>query len=186
MQHILEILSLKNKDKKGLTPIVAVILLLMMTVAAAGAAFFWISRIQGQLQGGVESYQGRVFEGMASQVNVIDADYGSSNENLTLFFHNIGNRKIPLRNSATAPTTTWLLRDPDQAVVCSTDWSGQGKSVACGGCGADVKLDVGQLKSISLSTANSDCDMTKYGAGKAFTFTIDFSGELTTSGSFVS
>ncbi len=184
--EILKFLSLKDKNKKGLTPIVAIILLLMMTVAAAGAAFFWISRIQGQLQGGVESYQGRVFEGMASQINVIDADYGTGNENLTLFLHNIGNRKIALRNSATSPTTTWILRDPDQAVVCSTDWSGTGKAVSCSGCGADVKVDVGQLKSVSIATANTDCDITKYGGGKAFTFTIDFSGELTTSGSFVS
>ncbi len=172
--------------KKGLTPIIAVILLLMMTVAAAGAAFFWISRIQGQMQGGVESFEGRIFEGIASQINVIDADYSTSSENLTIFFHNTGNKKIPLKNTDVHPTTTWILRDPDQLVVCSTDWSGKSTSVACSGCGSTVEVDIGQLKSISLNTANTACDMTKYGGGKAFTFTIDFSGKTTTSGSFIS
>ena len=37
---------------KGLTPVVAMILLLMMTVAAAGASFYWLIKIQGELQGG--------------------------------------------------------------------------------------------------------------------------------------
>ncbi len=176
----------KRRGKKGLTPIVAVILLLMMTVAAAGAAFFWISRIQGQMQGGVESFEGRIFEGIASQINVIDADYSESNENLTIFFHNTGNKKIPLKNTDINPTTTWILRDPDQNVACSTDWSGKGTNPGCSGCSATAEVDIGQLKSISLNTANTVCDITKYGGGKAFTFTIDFSGQTTTSGSFIS
>jgi len=40
-------------NRKGITPVIAVVLLLMMTVAAAGAAFFWITTIQSRIQGQV-------------------------------------------------------------------------------------------------------------------------------------
>ena len=181
------------RSRKAITPIIAIILLLMMTVAAAGAAFFWLTRIQGQLQGGTESYQGRVFEGMASDINVIDADYGTSAENLTVFMHNIGNRRIPINKdsiSSTALTTTWILRDPDSAVVCATDWSGSPTTqVNCAsGCGTanSAYIEIGQIRLVSLTTASTNCDITSYGSGKAFTFTVDLSGKTTTSGSFIS
>ncbi len=186
------LLALK-KNKKAITPIIAIILLLMMTVAAAGAAFFWLTRIQGQLQGGTESYQGRVFETMSSDIVTIDADYGTSNENLTVFFHNIGNRRIPINKESigsTTLTTTWILRDADATVVCATDWSGSPTTqVTCStGCGTanSVYIEIGQIKSVSLATASTNCDLSSYGSGKAFTFTVDFSGKTTTSGSFIS
>jgi len=192
LKNLIQKLNLK-KSKKAITPVIAIILLLMMTVAAAGAAFFWLTRIQGQLQGGTESYQSRVFEGIASDINVIDADYGSSAENLTLFLHNIGNRRIPVNKdsiSSTALTTTWILRDADGIVVCATDWSGSPTTQAncASGCGTSnsVYLEIGQIKLISLTTASTNCDITSHGAGKAFTFTLDFSGKTTSSGSFIS
>lgn len=181
------------RSRKAITPVIAIILLLMMTVAAAGAAFFWLTRIQGQLQGGTESFQGRVFEGIASEINIIDADYSTSSENLTIFLHNIGNRRITINKdsiSSTALTTTWILRDPDAAVVCATDWSGSPTTQAnCAlGCGTSnsAYIEIGQIRLISLTTANTNCDITSYGAGKAFTFTVDFSGKTTSSGSFIS
>jgi len=192
MKSIFNFLKLR-KSKKAITPIIAIILLLMMTVAAAGAAFFWLTRIQGQLQGGTESYQGRVFEGIASDINIIDADYGTSAENLTVFLHNTGNRRIPINKdsiSSTALTTTWILRDPDSAVVCATDWSGSPTTqVNCAsGCGTSnsAYIEIGQIRLVSLTTASTNCDITSYGSGKAFTFTVDFSGKTTTSGSFIS
>ncbi len=62
-------------NKKGITPVIAVILLLMMTVAAAGAAFYWLVKIQGQMQGGTEQYEERSFERMASTVAIIAVNY---------------------------------------------------------------------------------------------------------------
>ncbi len=175
-----------KKSKRGLSPVIAVILLLMMTVAAAGAAFYWLSRIQGQMQGGVESYEGRIFENMASNIDVLDADYSTSTENITMFLQNTGNRKIPLLKSTTYPTTTWALKDQNQVVVCSTDWSGQSNAAECAiGCGATAEIDIGQIKKLVVNTAGSDCDISTHGEGKAFTFTIDFSGEASTSGSFI-
>ena len=179
-------------SKKGISPIIAVILLLMMTVAVAGAAFFWLSRIQGQMQGGVESYQGKIFENIASKVDVIDADYkqAGSTENLTIFFHNIGNSKIPISNSASYPTTTWILKDSDQVAICSANWGGGTNQTACleDTCGTSTQMDVGEIHKVVLRLSSSACsisDDTDYPSGTVFTFTVDFSGKTTTSGSFV-
>ena len=189
---ITKILSFK-KSRKAITPIIAIILLLMMTVAAAGAAFFWLTRIQGQLQGGTESYQGRVFEGMASDIVIVDADYSTSSENLTIYFHNIGNRRIPINKESigsSALTTTWILRDADSIVVCATDWSGSPTTQApcSSGCGTSnsVYIEVGQMKAVTLTTAGTTCDISSQGSGKEFNFVVDFSGKTTSGGSFIS
>jgi len=175
------------KSKKGISPIIAVILLLMMTVAVAGAAFFWLSRIQGQMQGGVESYQGRIFENIASRVDVIDADYKLSGaENLTIFFHNVGNSKIPVSDASSFPTTTWILRDSDQVALCSANWGGGTNQTTCTeGCGASTQMDVGEIHKVVLRLSGSACSLSAQSSGTVFTFTVDFSGKTTTSGSFV-
>jgi flagellin-like protein len=180
------------RGKKGITPIIATILLLMMTVAVAGAAFFWLTRIQGQLQGGTESYQGRIFQTMASSVDVVDANYDHDDKTLTLFFHNTGNTEIPVDNGDSSPTTTWILRDSTQVAVCSTDWSGiggvNGSADCTDGCGDDVKLGVGEIHKVILYLYNSECDINAdgpYPGGTVFNFVVDFSGVTTTAGSFV-
>jgi len=173
-----------TRGKRGITPIIAIILLLMMTVAVAGAAFFWLTRIQGQLQGGVESFQGRIFETIASSVNVIDSDF-SSNE-LTIFFHNTGNTEVPVKDSDTFPTTTWILRDSNQVSVCSSDWSGVGNNTDCTtGCGGSEIIGVGEIKKVVLDLAGSSCSLTSFSDGTVFSFVVDFSGVTTTAGSFV-
>jgi flagellin-like protein len=177
--------------KKGITPIIAIILLLMMTVAVAGAAFFWLTRIQGQLQGGVESYQGRIFETMASSVDVVDADYDSDENDLTLWLHNTGNTEIPVDDDNEFPTTTWILRDSQQISLCSTDWSGVGSgtngSTDCvEGCGSDEIISVGEIKKVKLDLDGSACeDAEDKPGGTVFSFVIDFSGVTTTAGSFI-
>lgn len=181
-------MMLFNKSKKGISPVIAVILLLMMTVAVAGAAFFWLSRIQGQMQGGVESYQGKIFENIAAKVDVIDADYAtlSSTENLTVFFHNIGNSKIPVSDAASFPTTTWILKDSDQVALCSTNWGGGTNQTTCNeGCGSSTQIDVGEIHKVVLRLSSSACSILSKPSGTVFTFTVDFSGKTTTSGSFV-
>jgi len=176
-----------KKSKKSISPIIAVILLLMMTVAVAGAAFFWLSRIQGQMQGGVESYQGKLFENIASKVDVIDADWrgSGSDENLTIFFHNTGNSKIPVANAASFPTTTWILRDSDQVAVCSANWGGGLNGTNClEGCGTNTLIDVGEIHKVVLRLL-PPCAISSKSAGTVFSFTVDFSGKTTTSGSFI-
>ena len=178
------------RGKKGITPIIATILLLMMTVAVAGAAFFWLTRIQGQLQGGTESYQGRIFQTMASSVDVVDANYDPSDKDLTLFFHNTGNTEIPVDDDNEPPTTTWILRNSAQVAVCSTDWSGIGSggngSAECtDGCGSDEKMGVGEIHKVVVDLSSSACDIASEPGGTVFNFVVDFSGVTTTAGSFV-
>lgn len=169
-------------NQKGITPIIAIILLLMMTVAVAGAAFFWLSRIQNQLQGGVESFQGTMMTQIASRVDVVDADYNTSNGRLTMFFQNTGNTKIPINNATGAPTTTWYLKDSSQSAICSSDWSG----ICTTGCNSTIQMDVGEIHKVVLDISSGACAISdsKYN-GTVLSFTVDFSGRTTASGSFV-
>ena len=114
------------ESKKGITPIIAIILLLLMTVAAAGAAFFFLSRIQGQMQGGVESFQGQIFETISSQAEIVSAGYNDSTTTFTAFVQNVGNNRLPIDNSTSTPTTTWIFKNAVQNVICSSDFSGSG------------------------------------------------------------
>ncbi len=173
------------KGKKGITPIIAIILLLMMTVAVAGAAFFWLSRIQNQLQGGVESYQGTMFTQMASSVDVVGADLDNHN-NLTIFFQNTGNTKIPVVDHNDFPTTTWIMKDSDQVARCSTSNLNSTSDAECQyGCGDDEFIEVGEIHRIVLRLED-DCNISLADdGGKIFYFTVDFSGKTTSSGSFI-
>jgi flagellin-like protein len=185
--------SLFPHGNKGITPIIAIILLLMMTVAIAGSAFFWTSRIQNQMQGGVESYQNTLLTQMASSVKVFDADCSDSDcNNLTIFFQNIGSSKIPTKKCCDWPTTTWILKDSDQTAVCATNWSiptggSPFLSTNClEGCGEDI--NVGEIRKVVLNTTDTVCDIsndTLYPGGTVYSFTVDFSGKTTTSGSFI-
>ncbi|MGC8940713.1 MAG: archaellin/type IV pilin N-terminal domain-containing protein [Candidatus Nanoarchaeia archaeon] len=174
-------------NNKGITPIIAIILLLMMTVAVAGAAFFWLTRIQNQLQGGVESFQSTSLTQMASRVEVLDADYvkSTSYANLTIFLQNTGNTKIPLPNSSTYPTTTWILKDENGVAKCSSDWSGAAGVNCTEGCGSNILIDVGQIKKVVLNISSGSSCWLGEASGRLYSFTIDFSGKTTTSGSFV-
>ncbi len=170
--------------QKGITPIIAIILLLMMTVAVAGAAFFWLSRIQNQLQGGVESFQGTLMTQIASKVDVVDADY-NNNTNLTIFFQNTGNTKIPVTMDNTFPTTTWILKDENQVAVCSSNWYNLTYAPCVDGCSPTTQMDVGEIHRVILDLG-SGCNIPLPGsAGHVYSFTVDFSGKTTSSGSFV-
>lgn len=175
------------RGKKGITPIIAIILLLMMTVAVAGAAFFWLSRIQNQLQGGVESYQGTMFTQMASSINVVGVNY--NNSKLTMFFQNTGNTKIPISNSTSYPTTTWILKDFNQVAICSSNWTTGSPALCIEGCRDDGSLfiNVGDINKVVLNLGGA-CDITdgtRYPGGTVFSFTVDFSGKTTSSATFV-
>ncbi len=175
-------------NSKGITPIIAIILLLMMTVAVAGAAFFWLSRIQNQLQGGVESYQGTIFTSMASRVDVIAVDFDADDNNLTIIFQNTGNTKIPISDDTDSPTTTWILKDYDQKIRCSTsNWNSTSDAECQEGCGHDPPpyIDIGKPHPVVLHLED-DCaiDLDDDG-GKVFYFTVDFSGKTTSSGQFI-
>ena len=158
-----------------------------MTVAVAGAAFFWLSRIQNQLQGGVESFQGNIQAQMSSAVDVLDADYtNDTSKDLIIFFQNNGAREIIIENKTDFPTTTWILRDSNQVAICSSSWNFTSPASCTYGCGRTSKLEVGEIDHVVLHLEEGEaCDISGFGGGEVFSFTIDFSGMTTTSGSFV-
>jgi flagellin-like protein len=170
------------KGKKGITPIIAIILLLMMTVAVAGAAFFWLSRIQNQLQGGVESFQGTMMTQVSSKVDVVGADYNNVSTYLTLFFQNTGNTKIPVANVTTFPTTAWILRDSNQVARCSSTWNGTA-TTCIEGCDG-YQINVGEVHKVVLDLS-PPCTVYNNETGTLFSFTVDFSGKTTSSGTFI-
>ena len=173
-------------NRKGLTPIISVILLLMMVIAVAGGMFFWVTRIQGQQQGGIESYQGKFFTTAATQASVIKATYNDSNQSLSIFVQNTGNNPIPVPTTSTYPTTEWIVSDSNQKAICSTSWAGSaaisGATNCTRGCGTDISI--GQIRQINLALSSSECSLVSQPNGSKISFLIDFSGKTTASGSF--
>jgi len=166
------------KSKKGLTPVIAVILLLMMTVAAAGAAFFWFIRIQSEMQGGTEVYSEQLSEKVSAKViaNKVTVD----GTNLTFYMQNVGNSPINPTNSDANPTTTWILQDNKQNVLCSGGWNAA-PALCNNGC--NDTIDVKEIQSLSL-TLSGICSIASYQNGTIFYYSIDFSGITATGGSF--
>ena len=178
-----------TRNKKGITPIIAIILLLMMTVAAAGASFYWLIKIQSQMQGGTEQYQENVFDRLASSINWLDADYNATSETITIYLQNVGTTDIPLDNSTTDPTTTWILKDSEQITVCESKFDGTTvlsvTSVDCySGCGPSTNLQSSASTAIYLNLSDTKCDISGYSDDTLMRATVFFSGEATTSGTF--
>ena len=168
---------------KGLTPVIAMILLLMMTVAAAGASFYWLLRIQGELQGGTQQFQEQTFEQMTSVVGWQSATYTPLTENLQITIVNRGTTKIPIDNESTSGGVQWFLQDNEQEHVCTSDWDGT--LVKCNyGCIDESDLLVNELRTINL-TLKSTCKVNTTIAEDQLMFaTIYFGGKATASGQF--
>ncbi len=173
------------KNKNGMTPIVAIILLLMMTIAAASASFYWLIRIQSQMQGGAESYQENIFDRLASTVNWLDADYNATTEVLTIYLQNVGTTDIPLDNSTANPTTTWILKDSEQFTICESKFDGVTTNADCYiGCGPTSKLQAGSSSTLYINLTDTSCDVSGYTDDSLMRVSIFFSGDAMTSGTF--
>lgn len=143
------------KSKKGITPIIAVILLLMMTVSAAGAAFYWLVKIQGQMQGGTEQYEEKSFERMASTVAILAVNYNITSEYLDLYLQNLGTTTIALDNGTSDPTTTIKLADADGAIVCAEKIGTNSKCRS--GCGTSMVPQA--IQKVQLALSGTNCDL---------------------------
>ena len=175
-----------RKNKKGLTPIIATILLLMMAVSAAAGMFYWLSRVQGQQQGSIESVQTKMFSDLTSSVDVVDADYNDTTQVLDLYLQNSGNSKILLDNSTATPTTQWILFDAAQRAICATDWHGGSGAPACMlNCAENSTIAVGQIRQVRLNLTLGGCSVRSQANGTVLAFQIDFSGKTKTAGSFI-
>lgn len=169
-------------NRKGITPIIAIILLLMMTVAAAGASFYWLIKIQGELQGGTSQFQEQTFDRISSSVNWEGADYNKTIDLLTISLLNTGTTKIPIDNTSTSPKIQWNLLDSNQDVKCSTDWSGGGNVNCTQGCG--TALAQSELRLIKLNLTGTSCSLASEADDSLWFVKISFSGKATTAGTF--
>jgi len=172
---------------KGLTPVIAMILLLMMTVAAAGASFYWLIKIQGELQGGTQQFQEQTFERMTSNVAWQDSTFDRTTRILSINILNTGTTKIPIANQTTAPNAQWTLLDSEQDIICTSNWNSTATSndhVYCTS-GCDSELGLKELRLIKLTlTDGKDCDIDAKSNDSLIYAKISFSGKTTASGTF--
>jgi flagellin-like protein len=176
-------------SKKGLTPVVAMILLLMMTVAAAGASFYWLVRIQSELQGGTQQFQTTTFEAMTSSVIWQTSSYNRTSEILKISILNTGTRKIPVTATSISPRTTWTLTNGDGDILCNSDWSGLDSDsdgtndTRCNsGCGTDLLLKDSRI--IELNLTDSECDISGQSNDSLIAADINLGGVVPLKGQF--
>jgi len=113
---------MKNINKKGITPVIAVVLLMMMTVAAAGAAYFWIVGVQSSIQTDTENFIGQVLESQEFEILDTVCDYNATdptNSSIRVIVYNSGktafenaDTRIFLLNSTTGVTNQSVQVDP--------------------------------------------------------------------------
>ncbi|MBT6023444.1 hypothetical protein HOH11_02495 [Candidatus Woesearchaeota archaeon] len=176
-------------SKKGLTPVVAMILLLMMTVAAAGSSFYWLVRIQSELQGGTQAHQDSTFEAMTSSVIWQTSSYNRTSEILQIVALNTGTTKIPISDSGNSPKSVWTLTNSDGDILCNSDWSGldsdgdgTNDTKCLSGCGSDLVLK--DSRTIKLNLTNSECDISSQSNGSTVAVDITLSGVTPLKGQF--
>lgn len=166
----------KIKNKKAITPIIAIILLLMIVIASAAAAFFWFIRIQSELQGTTETYSEDLSEKISSRVDITSINsYTTYNEtsgyylaNATLYLQNRGTNDLSLTSS----TITTIIK-LNENVICS----GIANTVAINctlGCGGI--LEKNEIEDIVLTFNDSICNLSE----KNYKLMLDFNGEVAT------
>jgi len=174
-------------NKKGITPIIAVILLLMMTVAGAGAAFFWFVRIQSEMQGGTESYTEQLSEKISARMDISEIDYGTTS-NLTIIARNNGNVPISVAGS----TTSFILKVYNNNILCNSKLNATNNTgsdtvnIFCTGCSGEVDIQSTKQLTLDLSDSDGPCyiNSTTYGDNTVFTIKMDFAGKAASGGQF--
>ena len=165
--------KLRIRNKKGITPIIAVILLMMMTVAAAGAAFFWVLRIQSSFQGSSEQHFETLNSNLNSQVEPVHAQFKG--------FGNSGNFTLILKNAGSAAVP--LTKNNEQDVICSQKFFGPSANCTSG-CGGELGVNSQATLIINLTSECAIQNQTTYPNSSVFFYEIDFSGVSATGGTF--
>lgn len=93
-------------NKKGITPVIAIVLLLMMTVAAAAAAYFWMTSIQGTIQTGISSQAEELLGKTIRDVTIIFEECNSTTDWLEVIIQNTGTSDLQ------AGEWRLILKDP--------------------------------------------------------------------------
>ena len=104
-------------NKKGITPVIAIVLLLMMTVSSAAAAYYWMTTIQSNLQQQAQGSISSTGLGGGYQISAlaggITCEAGASG-NITVYLTNTGSNNIDsgiwyafVKDSVGAAVGTW-------------------------------------------------------------------------------
>jgi flagellin-like protein len=178
-------------NKKGITPLIAVVLLLMMTVAAAGAAFYWLTRMQQQAQSGVQGQQQQIVEEASASLAIVSQDYnkGTTSQNISVDVQNTGGRSISLSNTS----IIMVLEDGDGDAVCPAGSLDDVANTAfeclnTAECEATDTIAPNEVKrlviDLDVATANG-CISNSLLDGRTYYYQLKFQKGATISGSFV-
>ncbi len=159
-------------SNKALTTPVAMALALMMVVAASTALHFWVTRLQGQEQGSVESSQAQLFENLASCIDIPAFDYNTLDDTSNVVLQNCGNKKLAVGDS--------LLQD--NGVVSSDPCGFILNSTTCDQC--PFTLDVNTIKTFTLLWNQTTC-VSKIEKGKKHQITLYIDNKASRSKTFV-
>jgi len=168
-------------NKRGVTPIIAVILLMMMTVAAAGAAFFWIVRVQSTLTGGTEQHVDTVLTNIGSSAEFRDMSVTANGLNLTFNLRNTGSVPFTVDYNDTVLT----LKKLDGTIICTEDWDSASINATNSGIANNTAIVVNSITSVDLSLITGQaCDLSAYVSGESIQYSNYFGSDVVAGGSF--
>jgi flagellin-like protein len=81
-------------NKKGITPIIAIVLLLMITVAVAGTVSFWLTSVQRGAQSEIEDATGIITEQTQQTITIEFRTCDATNDEVIAVIRNGGTRRI--------------------------------------------------------------------------------------------
>lgn len=132
--------------KRGIVTYVALVLIVIIIISAVIGAFYWITKIQGDLQAGTQRYNKELTGKITKQLDIISFDYNSSNDNATVIVRNIGTKDLEDIGSK-----------EDKIIITSKtsscDMWFNGSS--CNVCPFD--LNVNKLENIKLNVSGTEC-----------------------------
>jgi len=159
-------------SKKAMTTPVAMTLALMMVVAASTALSFWVTRLQGQQQGSVESSQSQLFENLASCIDIPQFDLNVLDNTSNVVLQNCGNKKLEVGDT--------VLQD--NGVVSSAPCSFVINSTTCDKC--PFTLHVNAIKDFKLIWNQTTC-LANIDRGKKHQVTLYVDNKASRSKTFV-
>ena len=131
--------------KKALTTPVAMILALMMVIAASTSLLFWVTRLQGQEQGSIESSQTKLFDNLASCINIPQFDYNVLDNTSNIVMENCGNKNLDVGDAMLV----------DNGIVSSQPCSFVLNSTTCSAC--PFTLGISSVKAFTLYWNATTC-----------------------------
>ena len=96
----------------------------------------------------------------------------------------MGAQPVALDSGASSPTTTLLIKDKDQKLICSTENVNAAPAAAVSGFGTDLGVSAKKTLVLNLTSTCELGNITTYPDNTLFYFDIDFSGQASTGGTF--